>query len=136
MQQATLVRVLRSTSGTFGVLSIDEIPFCLTLEPPVPMPEGQYTCIPHSSKDHPNTFEITEVPGHTAVLIHNGNTKEDTLLCVLVGSSFDMLKGRTSGQQMPGIVNSDITMMRLRSKVTTPFSLKVCSAMQTEISDH
>jgi hypothetical protein len=33
------------------------------------------------------TFEITHVPGHTQILLHVGNTNDDSAGCVLLGSA-------------------------------------------------
>lgn len=62
------------------------------------IPEGQYTCKPHISTKFPYpTWEITNVPNRTAVLIgHKGNTVLDIEGCILMGRNFGKLKGRTA----------------------------------------
>ena len=56
--------------GTFGVLSIDDKVFCVTLEPPDQLnktsissiPAQQYTCQRYNSTNYPNTFQVMNVP--------------------------------------------------------------------------
>jgi hypothetical protein len=54
------------------------------------IPAGTYKCIPHgwepeSPVKMKQTWEITDVPGRSAILIHAGNRDTDTEGCVLVG---------------------------------------------------
>ena len=86
--------------GTFGALKIDKQVFCCTLEPPdrenrpniSSIPVQQYLCRRYSSKRHPDTFQILNVPGRTYILFHAGNTARDTAGCPLLGSHWDKLK--------------------------------------------
>lgn len=55
-------------------------------------PAGTYTCKRgqhqlHSMKVPFETFEITNVPNHTNILIHMGNWNEDSDGCCLVGAA-------------------------------------------------
>ena len=96
--------------GTFGVLlEVDreagDVPFCVTLEPPLVLnkdgtttpflssiPTGIYICRRVDSPRFSNTFEITEVPGRTHILFHVGNkfgpSKKETKGCVMVAEGF------------------------------------------------
>lgn len=56
------------------------------------IPDGTYTCRRVQSPTFGNTFEVTSVPGRSAILFHAGNTEEDTKGCLLVGTRFGMLK--------------------------------------------
>jgi len=86
--------------GTFGVLSIDDEVFCVTLEPPDELnktgqssiPAQQYTCKRYSSDRYNTTFQIMNVPGRTKVLFHAGNFKENTEGCILLARKFGVLK--------------------------------------------
>ncbi|TPM41426.1 DUF5675 family protein [Mesorhizobium sp. B2-3-4] len=54
------------------------------------IPAGTYHCVPHgwepnSPVKRKRTWEITGVPGRSAVLIHAGNRPADTEGCILVG---------------------------------------------------
>lgn len=93
----TLRRVtFGSDSPTYGVLLSQGLPLCLTLERPwldnaaqvSCVPPGVYPCIAHNSPDHPDTWEVTSVPNRFEVLIHTGNTVNDTKGCILVGAAF------------------------------------------------
>lgn len=114
----TIDRKPSCKDGTFGILSIDEIPQCLTLEPVISdIPDGEYKCIPHNSPKHPNVWEITNVPGHTAILLHNGNTVDDSEGCVLVGQGYANINSRR------GVTNSNITLNNLRQILPTFFNI-------------
>ena len=105
--------------GTFGVLSIDDQVFCVTLEPPDELnktgrssiPAQQYTCKRYSSEHHPSTFQIMNVPGRTKVLFHAGNFKEHTEGCILLARKFGVLK------YARGILNSGDTFKQFMEKM-------------------
>jgi hypothetical protein len=54
------------------------------------LPVGTYTCVrgdhrlESMTKDF-ETFEITNVPGHSGILFHQGNSEKDSSGCVLLG---------------------------------------------------
>ena len=48
-------------------------------------PDGTYPLVAFDSPDHPGCWVLTPVPGRTGVLIHVGNTVEDTQGCILIG---------------------------------------------------
>ena len=88
-----IIRLERSTQGFIGVLTIDSMIFCFTLErDDTFIKPGCYHCQRFSGTKWPDTFEIT-VPGHTAVLFHAGNVEADTQGCVLLGATTGKLKG-------------------------------------------
>lgn len=73
---------------------------CVTLEHAYPqydetykpkLPSGIYTCVRGIHALHNNvpfeTFEITNVSGHTGMLIHQGNYNNDSDGCTVVGES-------------------------------------------------
>jgi hypothetical protein len=74
-------------------LKVQKQIFCATLEPPDKLneksrssiPTGQYICRRYSSAAHPDTFQITNVPGRDYVLFHAGNSVADTEGCPLLG---------------------------------------------------
>jgi hypothetical protein len=99
MMNAELIRVEKGESGTFGVLKIDGRVFCVTLEPQDKgnkkniscIPEGTYTCKRNMSPKYGETFEITNVPNRSHVLIHSGNVVKHTKGCVLLARKFGVL---------------------------------------------
>jgi hypothetical protein len=104
MKVLTLVRVVETEDGTFGVLLDTGVPFALTLERrwlrnavgESCIPEGTYTCQRTLSPKFGATFEVTHVPGRTAILFHKGNLQDDTHGCILVGEQFGVLQGKTA----------------------------------------
>ena len=97
---ATIIRVsTHPTHGTFGVLTIDNKPQAVTLEPYKRdnavsiscIPTGQYICKRYSSKKYNNTFEVTAVQGRSKILFHSGNTDNNTKGCIILGSNFGNL---------------------------------------------
>jgi hypothetical protein len=92
----TLVRIAQSEQGTFGVLRDGAIPFAVTLEEPWRdnqpsiscIPTGRYVCKRVQSPKFGNTFEVTNVPGRTHILLHKGNLMSDTHGCILVAEEF------------------------------------------------
>jgi len=109
------------------LLDSDNELYCYTLELPwkdnIPhescIPEGTYKVIPHNSDAHPDTWEITNVPGRSAILIHTGNTVEDSLGCILVGNSVGNIDGN------PAVLNSFVTIDKLRGLLPNYFTLEI-----------
>lgn len=101
-------RIKFSEFGIFGILyDKNAARVCVTLEHAYPsdspllwapkVPPGKYICLrgEHQLLRQNNpfeTFEITNVPGHTAILFHVGNTNDDTAGCVLLGSGYNNLE--------------------------------------------
>ena len=99
----TLYRVYSGEEKTLGVLvDFEGAPFAVTLEPPLVLaddgyhtqpnisciPIGHYRCKRVQSPRFGDTFEITNVPGRSHILLHKGNRSTDTLGCVLVAENF------------------------------------------------
>lgn len=88
------------TEGTFGVLCFNGTIFCCTLEPPDRDNESNRSCIPpgqymarrYFSEKYGKTWQITNVPNRSYILIHAGNVVEHTKGCILVGEKFGKLK--------------------------------------------
>ena len=102
----TLFRVYTGVDKTLGVLvDLKGVPYAVTLEPPLIMsddgyhtqpnisciPIGHYRCKRIDSPKFGDTFEITNVPGRSHILLHRGNRETDTLGCVLVAESFSQM---------------------------------------------
>ncbi len=102
MTSLILKRIASNDGGTFGVLVSDGTPFALTLEDPWRDNQKNASCIPDNiyacrrtvSPKFGETFEVTGVPDRSHILLHTGNTEEDTHGCILVGESFGRLNGR------------------------------------------
>lgn len=96
-----ITRIEESEQGTFGVMTICGQAFCVTLERPDELnkanissiPAGQYICKKVSSPKFGKTFEITNVPDRSHVLMHAGNRIENTKGCVILAQYFGKLHG-------------------------------------------
>ena len=100
-----LSRYKNGAKACLGNLSTDGKPECVTLEDPVrdlgpdgkgkiygqtAIPAGRYRlALFWSPKFKKKMVAVTGVPFFTGILIHSGNTDEDTLGCVLVGQVVD-----------------------------------------------
>lgn len=101
-----------------GFLPIHTLEHAYDLKPKVP--EGVYRCVKgiHQLKHISNleTFEI-QVPGHTGILFHPGNTQEDSEGCILLGyRSGNQLVESQSGfkifmQSLEGLTEFKIAMV-------------------------
>ena len=99
--RAELLRFEKSKKGVFGVLKIDGKSVCLILERPWENNEPNISCIPDNiyvckrvdSPKYGDTFEVQGVPSRTNILFHWGNTIENSLGCLLTGSSMGELDG-------------------------------------------
>ena len=102
----TLNRTTFTDTSTIGQLSIDGQPFCVTLELPVKdglpgsaIPEGTYPVVLAPSPKFMRSNDpwvlkfaqliphLYQIPDRTNILIHFGNTAEDTEGCILVGTA-------------------------------------------------
>ncbi len=93
--ELSLKRVHKDNVCTQGVLFNAAGVFeCYTLELPEPIPAGRYkVALTFSHRVEQGTLwspssmlpELLDVPGHTAIRIHAGNTVANTAGCILVG---------------------------------------------------
>lgn len=114
--------------GTFGgIYNSEAIRLCVTCEDPWNdnakgkscIPAGIYRVKKFSGTRYKNVWEITGVPGRAAILIHNGNTTDDTQGCVLVGARFGTVNGKRA------VLDSVLTLDKLRSILPDEFALEV-----------
>lgn len=98
----TLRRIESNKNGVFGeLLDNDYKHFCYTLEHPYPTLQGvgfeakvpavgTFKCVRGTHRlEHGGpfeTFEVTGVAGHTGILFHVGNSKDDSEGCILLGN--------------------------------------------------
>ena len=92
------------------------------------IPDGTYTCQrgQHqlASMSHPfETFEVTNVPGHSNILIHMGNFDKDSEGCILVGHA---IAGSGSSEMITSSVATFNAFMQLQAGLDT-FTLTVLS---------
>lgn len=124
-----LVRVSYTKQGTFGVLLREGIPLCVTLEDPEKnnqkgvscIPTGTYLVGPHNGTNFRDVWILKDVPNREAILIHNGNTIEDTRGCILVGQNFGTVN------DLPGVGESKLAVEKLRKILPKSFALTIKS---------
>lgn len=133
-----LVRSQFRLDGIFGSLKDpDGNELAVTLEHayidpnshnPIPkLRDGTYRCVLgihqlSHSRGNLETFEITNVPGHTGILFHAGNRMDDSHGCVLLGRSIVDIGG------MKGITASRLTFQHfLDAQSGDEFQLTVSS---------
>ena len=105
MKTLTIKRISEIEDGTFGVLLDGKTPFAVTLERNwldnqanvSCIPVGSYRCVRRLYRKHGYwTFEVMGVPGRTSILVHSGNTEDDSMGCILIGESFGGLKSKVA----------------------------------------
>ena len=111
----TLTRTECGAFGQFGVLKDEQGRFVAhTLEHAYPVidqycpkvPEGVYTCLlgMHQLSTGPAfpAYELQNVPNHSGILLHPGNTQGDSHGCILLGAQ----RGNLSG--VPAVLDSKV----------------------------
>ena len=102
MKSVRLTRIASNHQhGTFGALTINGQPICLTLEPYTRdnerniscIPTGQYICNRVDSPKYGDVFEVSNIQNRSHVLFHWGNRDKDTEGCILLGEEFGLLHG-------------------------------------------
>lgn len=83
----TSLFLFRDKDSDFGRLFLRGVHLCDTLENPLyKFPIGHYgLSYTFSPKFNGKRYEITNIPGRTRILIHEGNYRADSKGCVLVG---------------------------------------------------
>jgi len=115
-----ILRLDQTDQGALGSMLFDGRLFCTTLEPdendPVrcQIPAGVYPIKPFSGTKFKNTLEIV-VPGHTAVLFHNGSLERHSTMCVLVGYVPTYLS--EGGRKLRAIIDSRRAYKQFQAKV-------------------
>lgn len=107
MINAELLRVFKRPDGTFSILTIEDMPLCLSVERQwlnnqvgvSCIPTGLYLCRRVQSPKFGDTFEVTNVSGRTAILFHSGNVDDDSHGCIILGESFEPWKDGTLSVQ-------------------------------------
>lgn len=120
-------RIANTKDGVFGVLVVDGMPICLTLEEEwlnnqrkiSCIPAGSYKCVKYSGTKYKDVWLVQDVPNRSAILIHWGNTKDNTAGCILVGQFLADFPPRK------GIANSLQTYEKLRKILPDKFTLEI-----------
>lgn len=134
-----LIRNSTNIDGTFGVLVVDNYPFCVTLELPWLNNEPKISCIPagdyrvdltYSTRFKQYMYRLEDVPKRSGILIHAGNdgggSDADTEGCILLGMGYGIVPGKS---QQLGVVSSRMAYNKFM-KALEPFP-----ALSIEIVD-
>ena len=136
MKRAVVIRLRDNGRQTLGNLQVfDELVRvlqCNTLEPAWKdnirniscIPAGSYIVTKRFSKKFKEHFHITSVEGRDFILMHSGNTFEDTTGCVLVGRDFTDING--DGEL--DVTNSKATLETLLDYLPDEFRLDIVAA--------
>jgi len=127
MQEARLVRVESGDNSTFGVLSFEGVPVCVTVERAWKDNAANISCIPigtyrvakTNSHHFGLTWEIKDVPERSHILMHKGNVATDSKGCVVVGSTFGELGS------VPAVLSSGAAFKKLEKILPDEFMLEV-----------
>lgn len=130
METYMLQREPSTTHGTFGALiSPDgklladtvELPWINNCPRTSCIPQGEYRCRKYSGTKFKDVWLLEDVPHREDILIHNGNTILDILGCIAVGTGRGTVD--TKSGPLPGVLNSRVTLNKLRAQMPSEFIL-------------
>ena len=132
--EAILTRDLNQDKQTLGSLVLkdsegNKLFACKTLELPwlenknnkSCIPVGSYNVVTRKSARYGTHFHVTDVPNRTFILIHAGNTYNDTRGCILLGSKLVDI----NGDEYKDVANSLATIKNLIKLAPNGFCLEV-----------
>jgi hypothetical protein len=101
MQIAIIKRIEFTDKYTLGILEMPSFT-CYTMERPwldnasnvSCVPSGEYDCSIRVSPKFGRVYQLKDVPGRQFILIHAGNTANNTHGCVLLGKSAGYIEDR------------------------------------------
>ena len=87
------------------------------------IPAGEYPLKMIVSPKYGPVYKVHDVPGRTDILIHTGNTVDDTLGCILPGCAYGLLdvkhESKATGvvgiEKMLAILSSRVAYIRLKA---------------------
>ena len=120
-----LIRLISTPLFTKGILTYDNDVLCHTLELPWRDNQRNLSCIPSgvylahksNSTTHGPCLRLPSVLNRTGILIHTGNTIQDTRGCILVGLDTNS----------NGVINSKQALYRILQQLPSDFQLEIRS---------
>jgi len=96
MKQGEIIRLEKTKDAVIGVLMLDDLVFCYTLEhPELLIDTGIYPAVfEYSPKFDMELYELKETGDRTEIKFHTGNTMDDTEGCILPGKATGYLGGK------------------------------------------
>lgn len=86
--QILVVRDIQTAISTTSVIKLNGISYYYGLEPPQPLPAGEYEVwLRWSAHNGRWVLAVMNVPGHTDIEVHIGNRACDTRDCLVVGKT-------------------------------------------------
>ena len=127
LEKVLLQRTKLSKYGIRGVMYYENQRVAHTLENPwlnnqqeiSCIPSGEYKVVNYSSKKFPNHWILNDVKDRSYILIHEGNTSDDTFGCILVGDTI------SSYNNILSVRNSRKTLSYLKGLLPHSFLLKI-----------
>lgn len=125
-----LRRVSSLPDGMTGVLMLrgigGDLPLCVTLEDPWNQNRvgascimaGAYLARKFQSTKFGEVFALRDVPFRSGILIHPGNSTDDTQGCILLGQRFTELGGRVAISESRAAVEAFHAICRRRDEIT------------------
>jgi hypothetical protein len=130
MRHATLLRYFQNVNATLGVfnLQMPNAPLFWTIERPwlnnkvgeSCIPEGRYIVKPFSGMKYKDVYEVTNVEGRTAILIHTANKADQLQGCIAPGLSTGYMGNVMAVMNSQAALNKIITLLDYE-----PFTLDV-----------
>lgn len=125
MSPVILTRSPSTPNGTFGVLSYQQIPLCVTVERPWAnnqhgiscVPLGCYPCKPFNSPKNGQVWLLENVTGRDMIEIHAANLATQLEGCIAPGEKFSMFG------EVPGVSYSKDTLRYLQGVLPAEFDL-------------
>ncbi len=123
MQMTPSLEILRVQhdyiDGTFGMLRINKVAFCWTLERAYlenrqyvsSIPPQQYKCKRVISSKFGETFQVENVSGRTKIRLHSANTMDQLEGCIAVGDRLGFRNGKQA------VLNSRKTFARFMKEM-------------------
>ena len=136
MKRLVLLRLDERPDRTLGRMfvfnGVFEVAHFFTLELPdrdnrrniSRIPAGKYIIEPHVSPTLGDCFRLLDVPGRDAILVHAGNTPDDTRGCILLG----LRLGDVDRDGTPDVVNSRAALQLLGQFVREQAQLVIVEA--------
>jgi hypothetical protein len=125
MKHAALVRYFQNEQSTLGCFNIQglDAPLFWTIERPwlnnkvgqSCIPQGRYLVKPFSGMKYKDVYEITDVEGRTAILIHAANKASELQGCVALGLATGYMGDELAVMSSQAALNKMITIMEYES---------------------
>ncbi len=117
--KVTLHRYREDLFGTHGQIedSAGSV-LCYTIERGAGLrcPVGTFNCEPHTkSNNGQKCWILDDVLGRTGILIHTGNTENDSEGCIIIGLM-------TNAE---GVLESELALQKLHAKLPSTFTLEI-----------